>query len=99
MIHRYPPGDNDRDARVAPRRDTRETYGDFGAVVYTYLLAFENEHQTNQQSRNQGRLYHPVDTPEEASYWLDFYQKKTKVIGFNRRPVYKDVYFVPRGDV
>jgi len=41
MIRKYPAGDQDRDHRIAPRRDTNPTFGEFGAIVYVYRLALE----------------------------------------------------------
>lgn len=98
MIRKYPTGDNDRDARVAPKRDGPPKFGTFGTIVYTYRLSLESQHQTNIKPRNQGRLYHPVDSPEEAAEWLEYYKNKTTIKGYERRPQYEDAWFVPTGD-
>jgi hypothetical protein len=97
MIMKYPAGDDDRDTRIAPKRDTRETYGEFGAIVYVYRLALESAVQTNMKGHNKGWIYHPVDTPEEAVYWLNYYKSKSTVSPYSRRPLYSGAWFVPRG--
>lgn len=97
MIRRYPVSDRELDARIAAKRDTRETYGEFGAIVYVYRIALERDSYTNVKGSNQGKLWHPVDTPEEAQYWLEYYRERTRVRGFDRKPLYESAVFVPRG--
>lgn len=97
MIRKYPTGDNERDAITAPKRDGLLKLGEFGVVVYTYRLALESHVQTNMKDTGKGELYHPVDTPEEAKEWIEFYKNKTRILGFERRPEYEKVYFIPRG--
>jgi hypothetical protein len=95
MIRKYPTGDNDRDARIANKRDGPEKKGSFGAIVYTYRLSLESHHQTNMKPRNMGRLYHPVNSPEEAAEWLEYYRSQATINGFERRPLYESVWFIP----
>lgn len=87
-IRKYPAGNQDRDTSIAPKRDSHMTFGTFGVIVYTYRLALEPK-------QLEGKLYHPVETAAEASYWLDYYKKKTQIIGFVARPEYEEAYFVP----
>jgi hypothetical protein len=98
MIRRYPTGDGDRDTMLAPKLDGIPKFGQYGTVVYTYRLALESQQQSNLKPRNQGRMYHPVDTVEEAEQWLTFYRSKTVIRGFERRPLYEAVWFIPRGE-
>lgn len=95
MIRKYPAGDTDRDHRISAKRDGIPKFGAFGTVVYTYRLALESKHQSNIKPRNQGRLYHPVDTAEEAEYWLDYYKSKTTTVSYEPRPLYEDAWFIP----
>jgi len=100
MIRKYPAGNQDKDHKVAPKRDTNPTFGDFGAIVYVYRLALEPI-KSKSNKYVPGKLYHPVDTPEEASYWLNFYKEKTVVRrrgDYNAKPEYVDAYFVPKGE-
>lgn len=95
-IRKYPAGDQDRDHRLSPRRDTNPTYGEFGAVIYVYRLSLEPLQGTSSKYVP-GKLYHPVDTPEEASYWLSYYLEKTRPTQWQAKPEYVDAYFVPKG--
>lgn len=97
MLRRYPAGDIDRDHRISAKRDGKPRMGLFGMIVYTYRLALESQHQTNIKPRNQGRLYHPVDTVEEAQYWLNYYKSQTTTVSYEPRPLYEDAWFVPAG--
>lgn len=99
MIRKYPTGDQERDARVAPKRDGIPKFGEFGTIVYVYRLALESKVQTNMKDYgSKGYLYHPVDTAEEAIEWLKFYRSKSQVNGFEKRPLYEDAWFVPSGE-
>jgi hypothetical protein len=99
MIRKYPAGNLDRDHRVAPKRDGEVKMGEFGTIVYTYRLALESQHQSNLKPRNQGRLYHPVDSPEEATYWLEFYRSKTVARHYEPKALYDSAWFVPVGEL
>lgn len=90
MIRKYPAGDHDRDTRWAPKRNTNPTFGEYGAIVYIYKLSLEHPSDA-------GKFYHPVDTSEEASYWLDYYTEQTKIYSWRTYPLYIDAYFVPTG--
>lgn len=90
MIRKYPAGDQDRDARLAPRRDTNPSMGEFGVIVYIYKLSLE-------APEHAGRFYHPVNTPEEATEWLAFYTAQTVPKPWNNYPLYVDAWFVPAG--
>ena len=96
MIRKYPAGNQERDTRISARRDTNPTFGEFGAIVYIYRLALEYTQPRSNQDV-QGKLYHPVDTPEEASYWLNYYKKRTETYPWDSKPEYVDAYFVPKG--
>jgi hypothetical protein len=98
MLRKYPAGDFERDHKLAPKRDGEVKLGKFGAIVYTYRLALESQHQTNIKPQNQGRLYHPVDNAEEASYWLDFYRKKTVAKHYEPKSLYESAWFIPVGE-
>jgi len=89
-IRKYPAGDQDRDTRLAPRRSTNPTFGEYGAIVYVYKLSLE-------PPKHAGKFYHPVDTPEEAVEWLAFYKKQTEIKSWRSYPLYIDAYFVPTG--
>lgn len=95
-IRKYPTANNDRDARVAPKRGAEEKLGLFGAVVAVYRLAFESV----QQADTGGKLYFPVDTEEEAVSLLAELQKETesKDDFIMPRPLYERVYFIPNGE-
>lgn len=97
MIRKYPTGDQERDARLAPKRDGIPKFGTFGTIIYVYRLALESKIQTNMKDQGRGYFYHPVDSAEEASEWLSFYQAQTQMNGFERRPLYEDAWFVPTG--
>ncbi len=97
MIRRYPARDILRDYRMATRRDGEPRFGKFGTIVYVFRLAMESTYQTNLKPQNHGKLYHPVDTPEEASYWLDYYRDQTTIIGFVPQPLYERAWFLPTG--
>ena len=97
MIRKYPTGDQDRDAMVTPKRDGKPKFGKFGTIIYVYRLALESKVQTNLKGESRGYLYHPVDTPEEATEWLEFYKTRTQFNGFEQRPLYEDAWFVPVG--
>jgi len=100
IIRKYPAGDTEKDRKLAPKRDTNPTYGNFGAIVYVYKITLEPSVGTSEK-HSQGTLYHPVDTPEDASFWLNFYKQQTTIFpgSNNSKPVYVDAYFVPRGDI
>lgn len=95
-IRKYPVGDQDRDHRISAKRDTNITFGDFGVVVYVYRLALEPV-KSRSNKYVKGELYHPVDTPEDATYWLNYYKEKTQPSAFSKRPEYVDAYFIPKG--
>jgi len=95
MIRRFPAGDFDRDHRIAPKLDGEVKLGEFGAIVYTYRLAMESVHQSNVKPRNKGRRYHPVDTPEEAEFWLNHYRQRTIPRHFEPRALFEDAWFIP----
>lgn len=100
MVRRYPAGDFDRDHRTAPKRDGEVKMGKFGTIVYVYRLALESQHQTNIKPQNQGRLYHPVDTEEEAVEWLSFYRSRTVGRHYEPKALYESAWFVPhQGDL
>lgn len=96
MIRKYPAGDQELDTRTAAKRDGPPKLGSFGAIVYVYKLQLESVRQTNPKGDSNGWLYHPVDTPEEASYWLAFYKSQTVVTRQTPNPRYEDAWFVPR---
>lgn len=100
MIRKYPAGNQEKDHRIAPRRDTNPTFGEFGAIVYVYRLSLEPV-KSRSNKYVPGKLYHPVDTPQEASFWLAYYQERTEVKrgDYNAKPEYVEAYFVPRGEV
>lgn len=97
MIRNYPGGDQELDRLLAAKRDGPVKMGAFGTVVYVYRIALEPEQRTNipTWSRNQLRLYHPVNTPEEATEWLEYYKSKTRVMSYDRRPTFIRAYFIP----
>jgi len=90
-LWKYPVGDQDRDTRTAPKRDTHMTMGAVGVVVYTYKLSLETP-------RFAGKLYHPVDTYSDAAYWLNYYKTQTEYNNFQPVPLYQDAWFIPRGE-
>lgn len=97
-IRKYPTANNDRDARVAPKRGAKEKLGLFGSVVAVYRLAFESV----QQADTDGKLYFPVDSEEEAEEVLNELKKQTEEKQredfIMPRPLYERVYFIPNGD-
>ena len=95
MLRRYPAGDIDRDHRISAKRDGVPKFGTFGTIVYTYRLALESQHQSNIKPRNQGRLYHPVNSAEEATYWLQYYKSRTTTVSYEPRPLYENAWFIP----
>lgn len=70
----------DKDRLLAPKLDAQFSYGTYGVleiqVIWYYPII-------------PGKLYHPVDTPEEASWWIDYYNNDGGV---------KNVYFTPSPD-
>jgi len=90
-IRKYPAGDQDRDTRVAPKRDGHVSMGSYGTIVYTYKLTLE-------RPMFAGRLYHPVETYDDAVKWLAYYKSATQIKGFVNAPLYVQAWFVPRGE-
>lgn len=59
--------------------------GNFGTIVYRHRSPFEQYGQ---------KMYHPVDTEEDARYWISYY--RTTQITFEGLTycMYSDVYLV-----
>lgn len=93
IIKRYPSVNNDRDARIAPKRGGSPKFGTFGAVVAVYRLAFESEVQADVD----GKIYFPVDSAEEAKHLIEKLSKKGLDDYIVPRPFYDRVYFIPNG--
>lgn len=75
----------DKDRLLAPKLDRGEKFGTYGMIVievtwYYPILP--------------GRLYHPIDNGEEASFWLDFYQNSS----IPQKADVKRAFFVPAPD-
>lgn len=70
----------DKDRLLAPKLDANFSYGTYGVleiqVIWYYPII-------------PGKLFHPVDNPQEASWWLDYYDGRGSV---------KQVYFTPSPD-
>lgn len=70
----------DKDKLLAPKLDSHFSFGDYGVleiqVIWYYPII-------------PGKLYHPIDNPEEASWWLNYYRNLGTV---------KNVYFTPAPD-
>lgn len=83
---------------IAPKRGAKPKLGIFGAVVAVYRLAFDSI----QQADTDGRLYFPVDTPDEAESLLSELKKQTEEKQredfYVPRPLYERVYFIPNGE-
>lgn len=94
ILRHYPSVYDDRDTRVAPRRDGPVKLGIFGAVVAVYRLAFDSI----QQADTDGNLYFPVDTAEEASSLMEELRNKSVNDYVVQRPLYERVYFIPNGE-
>lgn len=93
ILRHYPSVYNDRDARVAPKRNGPVKLGTFGAVVAVYRLAFDSESQAD----SDGKLYFPVDSAEEAEEVLNKLNSENVVDYVVQRPLYQKVYFIPNG--
>lgn len=70
----------DKDRLLAPKLDAQFSYGTYGVleiqVIWYYPII-------------PGKLYHPVDNPAEASWWLEYYRSLGTA---------KNVYFTPAPD-
>lgn len=71
----------DKDRLLAPKLDGEEKFGTYGMLEISVLFY----HPTIP-----GKLYHPVDNAEEASWWLNFYNEQSSEV--------KSAFFVPAPD-
>jgi len=70
----------DKDRLLAPKLDAQFSFGTYGVievqVIWYYPII-------------PGKVYHPVDNADEATYWLNYYQNDGSV---------KNAYFTPAPD-
>jgi len=85
---KYPFGDNEDDYSIIAKRNALPAVGEFGTIVYHHRAAFESLAQA-------GTLYYPVDTLEEAEFWLNEFSTKTITIAGISNILYSNVYFLP----
>ena len=71
----------DKDRLLAPKLDSFFRFGTYGVleiqVIWYYPII-------------PGKLYHPVDNPEEASWWIEYYKTRDGSV--------KNVFFTPNPD-
>lgn len=84
----YPLGNHAEIYEIVPKRNGRFIWGNYGTIVYLYTSDFEYDGEA-------GKLYHPVNTPEEAQDWLGYYREKMLTAYGVSRKYYSKVYFVP----
>ena len=70
----------DKDQLVAPKLDGPKKFGTYGMIEVTVIFYYPSI---------PGKLYHPIDNSEEATWWLDFYRMQTEIV---------TAFFVPAPD-
>jgi len=70
----------DKDRLLQPKLDAQFSFGTYGVLEIQVVWYF---------GIIQGKLYHPVDNANEASWWLEYYKNDGSV---------KNVYFTPSPD-
>lgn len=70
----------DKDRLLAPKLDGAKKFGTYGMIELVVLFWYPTI---------PGKLYHPIDNADEATWWLDFYSQYKE---------FKSAVFVPAPD-